>query len=372
MPLTASPTQALTEAGVSIWLDDLSRHAIDAGTLDTLIVTRNVTGVTTNPTIFAAALSGSSAYDRQLQLLANRGSEVKEAVFEITTDDVVSACDTFRPIYDKTGGVDGRVSIEVAPALAHDGPGTAREAAKLHAKIGRPNLLIKIPATRAGLDAITAVTAVGISVNVTLIFSLQRYRDVIAAYLAGLAKAEAAGLDLAEIHSVASFFISRVDTEIDSRLRQLGTAEALKLTGLAGIANARLAYEVYEHSFSEPGAVRLLKAGANRQRPLWASTGVKSPHLADTAYVTELIAPGVVNTMPAATLDATFDHGDVRTDTIRAGYTNARAVLGALAAVGVDYDDVTATLEQEGIEKFTASWDELCQTVAAALTRLTT
>jgi transaldolase len=364
---TQSPTEALSQAGVSIWLDDLSRERIVTGDLERLIAERNVVGVTTNPTIFANALAKGDGYREHLHALAEAGTELEPAVFEIITDDVRTAADVLRPTYDATGGVDGRVSIEVAPGLAHDTAGTIAQAKELWATVDRPNVMIKIPATIEGLDAITATIAAGISVNVTLIFSLDRYREVINAYLAGLEQAKAAGIDLSTIRSVASFFVSRVDTEIDKRLTAIGTDEALALKSKAGIANAQLAYELYEQVFGGERASALLDAGANRQRPLWASTGVKDPSLPDTLYVTELVAPGVVNTMPEKTLEATFDHGEIRGDTVTTAYAEAGAVLDALAKVGVDYDDVTAVLEREGVEKFSVSWDELLDTVRAAL-----
>ncbi len=364
---TNSPTAALSEAGVSIWLDDLSRQRIASGGLERLIAERNVVGVTTNPTIFAGALANGAAYADQVQALAASGADVDRAVFEITTDDVRDAADHFRPVYDATGGYDGRVSIEVEPGLAHDATGTIEQARALWAKVDRPNAMIKIPATIEGLEAITQTIGAGISVNVTLIFSLERYRQVIDAYLTGLEQAKAAGIDLATIHSVASFFVSRVDTEIDKRLVAIGTDEALALRSKAGIANARLAYELYEQEFGSERATALLGAGGNRQRPLWASTGVKDPSLPDTLYVTELVAEGVVNTMPEKTLEATFDHGEIAGDTVTGAYADAGAVLDALARVGVDYDDVTAVLEREGVEKFVVSWNELLDTVRAAL-----
>jgi len=362
-----TPLAQLSTAGVSIWLDDLSRDRIISGGLQKLIKDKNVVGVTTNPTIFAGALSKGAAYTEQVALLAAAGTGVHEAVFEITTDDVTAACDLFRPVYDRTNGVDGRVSIEVEPTLAHDAAGTIAAARQLWAKVERPNALIKIPATVEGLEAITETIAAGISVNVTLIFSLERHRQVINAYLTGLEKAKAAGLDLSKIHSVASFFVSRVDTEIDRRLVEIGTDEALALKSKAGVANARLAYQVYEQAFASERAAGLIAAGANRQRPLWASTGVKDPNLPDTLYVTELVAPEVVNTMPEKTLEATFDHGVVTGDTVTGFYDDANAVLDALAAQGVSYDDVTQVLEAEGVSKFTVSWNELLDTVTAAL-----
>jgi len=360
-------TARLSEAGVSIWLDDLSRERINSGGLQKLIAERNVVGVTTNPTIFASALAKGEAYDDQVALLAKTGVSVTDAVFEITTDDVTRASDIFREIYDTTGGFDGRVSIEVEPGLAHDAQGTIDQAVKLAAKVGRPNALIKIPATVEGLEAITAVIAKGISVNVTLIFSLDRYRAVINAYLTGLEQAKAAGIDITEIHSVASFFVSRVDSEIDKRLDAVGTDEAKALKGKAGVANAQLAYQVYEQAFDTERAQGLLEAGANKQRPLWASTGVKDPAVLDTTYVVELVAADVVNTMPEKTLEATFDHGEVRGDTITGSYAAANEVMDAVAAQGVSYAEVTEQLEKEGVEKFIVSWNELLDTVSAAL-----
>ncbi len=360
-------TAQLSAAGVSIWLDDLSRERITSGNLQALVAEKNVVGVTTNPTIFAGALTKGDSYAAQVKKLAAAGVDVETAVFEITTDDVADACDILRGVFDTTSGVDGRVSIEVSPTLAHDAPATVDEAMRLWAKVNRPNALIKIPATLAGLDAITEVIGAGISVNVTLIFSLERYEAVIKAYLSGLEKARANGHDLSQIHSVASFFISRVDTEVDSRLRAIGTEEALALTSHAGLANARLAYELFEAQFRSPQAASLLVEGANAQRPLWASTGVKDHSLSDTHYVTELVAAGVVNTMPEKTLDAIFDHAVVAGDTITTSYLEAKAVFTALATVGVDFEDVTTLLEAEGVSKFITSWDELLTDISAAL-----
>jgi transaldolase len=362
-----TPTAQLSAAGVSIWLDDLSRGRMDSGSLQQLIDTRNVVGVTTNPTIFAGALSNGESYAEQVSELASGGKDVTEAVFEITTADVSRAADLFRPIYDATHGFDGRVSIEVEPRLAHDAAATIAEAKELWAKIDKPNVMIKIPATVEGLEAITAAIAEGISVNVTLIFSLHRYREVMNAYLTGLEQAKAAGIDLSTIHSVASFFVSRVDTEIDKRLVAIGTDKALALKSKSGVANAQLAYEVFEQTFASERAAGLLAAGANKQRPLWASTGVKDPSLPDTLYVTQLVAEGVVNTMPEKTLEATFDHAQIDGDSVTGSYDEANKVLDAIAELGISYDDVTALLEKEGVEKFIVSWNELLDTVTAAL-----
>ncbi len=307
----------LSDEGVAIWLDDLSRKRITSGNLAELIDQQHVVGVTTNPSIFQKAISQGDGYDGQLTDLAARRLTVDEALRMITTADVRDAADILRPVYDATDHQDGRVSIEVDPRLAHDTTATVAEAKQLAWLVDRPNTLIKIPATKAGLPAITEVIGRGISVNVTLIFSLERYREVMDAYLSGLEKAKAAGLDLSEIHSVASFFVSRVDTEIDKRLEKIGTDEAKALKGKAAVANARLAYQAYEEVFGTERWAALEKAGANKQRPLWASTGVKDPAYPDTLYVTELVAPNTVNTMPEATLDATADHGQVTGDTIR-------------------------------------------------------
>ncbi|MCY7325899.1 MAG: transaldolase [Microbacteriaceae bacterium] len=367
MTETLSPTAVLSAAGVSIWLDDLSRERIYSGGLQRLIAEKNVVGITTNPTIFASALAKGEAYDAQIAELAASGTSVTDAVFEITTADVADACDILRPVYDSTAGFDGRVSIEVEPDLAHDAAGTFEEAKRLWAKVDRPNVMIKIPATVAGLEAIANTIGEGISVNVTLIFSLERYRDVINAYLTGLEKAKVAGHDLSSIHSVASFFVSRVDTEIDKRLGAIGTDEATALKSKAGVANARLAYQVFEQSFTTERAAGLLAAGANKQRPLWASTGVKDPNLPDTLYVTELAVADTVNTMPEKTLDATFDHAEITGGAVTGNYGVANGVLDALDSLGISYDDVTELLEREGVEKFQASWNELLDTVTAAL-----
>jgi transaldolase len=355
--------KALSEQGVSVWLDDLSRERLETGNLADLVKNECVVGVTTNPTIFAAALSDGERYDAQVRALAAAGTSVDEVIVELTTEDVRDACDVLAETYRATNGVDGRVSIEVAPTLAFDTDGTFAAAKMLWAKVDRPNVFIKIPATSEGMPAITAALGEGISVNVTLIFGLGRYDEVMDAYLAGLERAEQHGRALGGIHSVASFFVSRVDTEIDARLDKIGTPEALALKGKAGVANARLAYEAYERKFAEHRFHDLRGDGANTQRPLWASTGVKNPNYADTMYVAELIADNVVNTMPEKTLQAFADHGVADADTIPGTYDEARQVLSDLAAVGVGYDDVIETLEREGVEKFVKSWDELVATV---------
>lgn len=361
-------TQALSDAGVSIWLDDLSRSRLTSGSLQKLIGEQNVVGVTTNPSIFAAALSkGDADYTEQVAELAAAGADVEEAVFQITTQDVTQACDLFAPVATASKGIDGRVSIEVDPRSAHDAAATIAEAKKLSAKVDRENVFIKIPATLEGLEAITATLAAGISVNVTLIFSLERYRAVINAFLSGMEQAKENGHDLSKLHSVASFFVSRVDTEIDKRLDAIGTEEATALKGKAGLANARLAYQVFEEDFSSERWSVLAASGARPQRPLWASTGVKDPSLPDTLYVTGLVAPQVVNTMPEKTLNAASDHAEVTGDTITGTYDESNQVLDSLAGLGIDYNDVVLLLENEGVEKFEAAWIELLADVRHAL-----
>ncbi|WP_225829234.1 transaldolase [Streptomyces naphthomycinicus] len=360
----------LSEEGVAIWLDDLSRKRITSGNLAELIDQQHVVGVTTNPTIFQKAISQGDGYDQQLSDLAARKVTVEEAVRMITTADVRDAADILRPVFDATGGKDGRVSIEVDPRLAHNEKATVAEAKQLAWLVDRPNTLIKIPATKAGLPAIASTIGHGISVNVTLIFSLERYRAVMDAYLTGLEKAKERGLDLSKIHSVASFFVSRVDSEIDKRLADIDTDEAKALRGKAAVANARLAYQAYEEVFSSDRWSALESAGANKQRPLWASTGVKDPAYPDTLYVTELVAPNTVNTMPEATLEATDDHGEITGDTVSGTYEQARADLDALEKLGISYDDVVQVLEDEGVEKFEASWNDLLKSTQAELERL--
>ncbi|MER7402743.1 transaldolase [Streptomyces sp. NPDC000070] len=364
---SAGALKRLSDEGVSIWLDDLSRRRIESGSLAGLVATGDVVGVTTNPSIFQAAIGSGEGYEEQLADLAVRGVTVDEAVRMMTTADVRAAADVLRPVYDATGGRDGRVSIEVDPRLAHDTAATVAEARQLAWLVDRPNVMIKIPATKAGLPAISEVIGAGISVNVTLIFSLERYREVMDAYLTGLEKARAAGLDLSAIHSVASFFVSRVDSEIDKRLTLLGTDEALALKGRAALANARLAYEAYEKVFAGPRWQALGGARANRQRPLWASTGVKDPAYKDTLYVDELVAPGTVNTMPEATLNAVADHGAVRGDTVTGGYAQARADLAAVERLGISYDEVVRQLEDEGVAKFEVAWQDLLDAVTKSL-----
>ncbi len=361
------PLADLSAAGVSLWLDDLSRQRLHSGNLAELITTKHIVGVTTNPSIFAAALAVGESYQEQADELKARGASVDDAVRAMTTDDVRDACDLFSDLYSSTGGVDGRVSIEVEPGLAHDTAGTVAQAQELYKIVDRPNVLIKIPATLAGLPAITQTLAEGISVNVTLIFSLERYEGVIDAFIAGLEQAKANGHDLSKIHSVASFFVSRVDTEIDARLAKIDTPEATALRGKAAIANARLAYQLFEQKFIGEQWKALAAAGAHAQRPLWASTGVKDPNYDDTQYVVELVAPQTVNTAPEKTIDAVADHGVIRGNTVEGTYGAASATFSALEAVGIDLPDVFAVLESEGVDKFVKSWEELQETVRKSL-----
>ncbi len=357
-----SRLQSLADAGVSIWLDDLSRERIETGNLQQLVDESGVVGVTTNPTIFAAALSDGDRYSGQVAELKAAGADVDTTVFELTCTDVQNACDVLRPVFDRTDGVDGRVSIEVDPGMARDTDLTVEMAQRLWKRVDRPNLLIKIPATEPGLPAIAATTAAGISVNVTLIFSLDRYRGVMDAYLYGLEQADANGHDLSTIHSVASFFVSRVDAEIDGRL-----PEGHELRGKAAVANARLAFEAYEEIFGSDRFAALQAKGANRQRPLWASTGVKDPAYSDTMYVTDLVVANTVNTMPEKTMQAFADHGEVHGDQVTTQYADAHAVIDGLAAEGISYDEVVERLENEGLDKFDASWAELLETVEAEI-----
>jgi transaldolase len=361
------PLGELSEAGVAVWLDDLSRELLAGGGLQSLVATRHVVGVTTNPTIFASALANGDRYDEQLAYLADLHASVDTAVFTVTTDDVRAACDVLAPVHARTAGLDGCVSIEVDPRLSRDAAATAEMTRMLWTTVNRPNLYIKIPATREGLAAITEAISAGISVNVTLIFSLDRYRAVMDAYLLGLERALAAGRDLSSIKSVASFFVSRVDTEVDARLGRLGTPEALALKGAAAIANARLAYQAHEQLTATERWQRLARVGARPQRPLWASTGVKNPDYPDTKYVAGLVAPGTVNTMPGVTLEAFADHGQVTGDTVTGEYAASHQTMEQLAAAGIDFDDVTDYLERDGLAKFEKSWSELGATVDAEL-----
>ncbi len=364
---------ALSKAGVSIWLDDLSRARLTSGSLARDIATRHIVGVTTNPSIFAKSVSESDDYAAALSEQRIAEARLNDAVRAITTADVRDACDVLRPVFEATGGVDGRVSIEVDPRLAHDAVSTIAEAGRLNTMVDRPNVMIKIPATNEGLPAVRAVLGGGVSVNVTLIFSLERYAEVVEAFLSGLEDARAHGHDVSRIGSVASFFVSRIDTEVDKRLDQVGPGSPLR--GTAAIASARLAFEYHEQVLASPRWLALAAAGARPQRPLWASTGVKDPAFRDTVYVEELVTSGVVNTLPQPTIDAYADHGAVpesggpAADTIRGKYAAARADLAALAAAGIDLHDVSEVLEREGVEKFVKAWEELLALVGTALVR---
>jgi len=353
----------LSSAGVSIWLDDLDRGRLKGGGLAELVATSAVVGVTTNPSIFEKAIGGESEhYAAQMRDLAIRKVTVDEAVRAMTTLDVRWACDVLHATYERTGGVDGRVSIEVDPRFAFDTAATVAEGRALHWQVDRANVLIKVPATLDGLPAITALIAEGISVNVTLIFSVDRYRAVLEAWLTGLEQARDNGLDLSTIESVASFFVSRVDSEVDKRL---GPDSPLR--GTAAIANARIAYEAFAQVVASPRWASLAAAGAHLQRPLWASTGVKDPAYSDTRYVDQLVTQNVVNTMPEATLDAVRDHAVISGDTVVPFYQDAHDAFAAIAQAGVDMDDVVALLEREGVDKFIASWETLLGVVSNAL-----
>ncbi len=358
--------ERLTQAGVSIWLDDLSRSRITSGNLTEYINRYSVRGVTTNPSIFQNAISeGSDSYKDQIRQCAEIGLTADQTIRLITTDDVRSACDLFSEIFEQTQGVDGRVSIEVDPRLAHDTQGTITAAQDLWQLVNRRNLFIKIPATNEGLPAITEVIAQGISVNVTLIFSVERYQQVIDAYIKGLRRAADAGIDLSTIQSVASFFISRVDSSIDLVLDTIPSQASQDLRGSSAMANARLAWQVHLQTLSSPEWNSLV--GAQPQRPLWASTGVKDPQYSDTRYVLDLVAPGCVNTMPESTLKAVADHGVFVGDTVTSLATESQDTLDRLHSIGVNVPSVLEQLEVEGVEKFKDSWNALIRTVERAL-----
>jgi len=363
--------QELTDAGVSIWLDDLSRSRLSSGSLQALIHDKCVRGVTSNPAIFQAAISkGAADYAADLATLTREGIDVDLVIQRLTTDDVRNACDVLLPVYQATGGVDGRVSIEVDPRLAHDSSRTVEQARELWNLIDRPNLLIKIPATLAGLPAITEVIGHGISVNVTLIFSVDRYIEVIDAYEAGLKKAFDHGIDTSAIHSVASFFVSRVDTAVDARLQEIDTSEAKALMGKAAIANARLAWAAFEDRTSTDAWAMAVAHGANAQRPLWASTGVKDPAYDDTRYVIDLAVRGCVNTMPEGTLNAVFDHGQYRGDTVTGTATESNDIWKSLEAMGISQNQICDELEKEGVQKFIDAWEDLRTTVQTAMDQI--
>lgn len=358
--------QQISDAGVSIWLDDLSRQRIESGNLQEYIDVNLVRGVTTNPSIFESAIkSGSEVYASQISDCARLNMNASETVRLITTDDVRAACDLFLNIFRDSQGVDGRVSIEVDPRLAHDTQATVTDAIDLWETVARPNLMIKIPATLEGLPAITEVISRGISVNVTLIFSVARYEQVIDAYLSGLEKAQAQGLDIETIHSVASFFISRVDTSVDAALDSIHSSKAIELRGKAAIANARIAWQAHVDSLKSDRWTQLV--GARPQRPLWASTGVKDPMYSDTRYVIDLVAPGCVNTMPEKTLLAVKDHGSFEGDSVSGRFQQSIAIFEDLAALGIDIDRILEDLETDGVEKFISAWTGLLETVEQAL-----
>lgn len=353
----------LFQLGTSTWLDDLSRDRISSGNLQQVIDEKSIVGVTTNPAIFAAAMSKGTAYDDQISQLKATGASADEAVYAMSIDDVRDACDLFTGIYESTDGYDGRVSIEVDPRISADADATLAQAKELWAQVDRPNVMIKIPATPGSLPAISNALAEGISVNVTLIFSVERYRQVIKAYIDGVKRAADNGHDVSKIHSVASFFVSRVDVEIDKRLEEIGSAEALELRGKAGVANAHRAYALYQELFAEAD----LPAGANTQRPLWASTGVKNPDYPDTLYVSELAGPNTVNTMPEGTIDAVLEQGNLHGDTLSNSAEEAEEIFTKLSAAGVNLGDVFEVLENEGVEKFVASWSELLESMETRL-----
>jgi len=352
---------------VSVWLDDISRDRLRTGNLQMLIDDFHVVGVTSNPTIFAKSLSSGDAYDEQIADLKTRRVTVDEAARLITTYDIRWACDVFRPTYERTGGQDGRVSLEVDPRLARETARTIAEARALWWMVDRPNVMIKIPATVEGLPAITQCISEGITINVTLIFGLERYRQVIDAYMTGLEQAAAAGHDLSQIRSVASFFVSRVDTEVDARLDKIGTPEAEALRGKAAVANARLAYELFEESIATERWQALRAKGAQVQRPLWASTSVKDPSFGDTMYVVDLVVADTVNTMPEGTIRATADHGKLLGDTVHGTYDASRQVFADLERLGIGYDDVVQVLEDEGVQKFETSWTQLLDTISTKM-----
>ncbi|MCQ9342820.1 transaldolase [Corynebacterium kozikiae] len=357
---------ALAAAGTSTWLDDLSRERLNSGNLAEIIESKSIVGVTTNPAIFAAAMSKGDAYDEQIAALREEGATADNAVYAMSIDDVKAAAELFTTIYQDSKGYDGRVSIEVDPRISEDREATLAQARELWERVDRENVMIKIPATPGSLPAITDALAEGISVNVTLIFSVARYREVINAYIEGINRAAQAGLDISKIHSVASFFVSRLDTEVDKRLEEIGTDEALALRGKAGVANARRAYAVFQEFFDSPAAAEL-PDGANVQRPLWASTGVKNPEYPATLYVTELAGPSTVNTMPEPTIDATLAADNVSGDTLSGTAEESLAIFEQLSAVGIDFEDVFATLEREGVDKFVQAWDELLSSMEQRL-----
>jgi transaldolase len=362
--MAKSRLHELSEHGQAVWIDSLSRQWLETGHLKKMMDEDAVVGVTTNPTIFQKAIAHGEAYDEQLKELMEREQDPKEIFLHLSARDVAAALELLTPVHERQPE-DGFVSWEVDPTLAYDREGTFDEAMRLHEWIDKPNLYVKIPATKPGLGAIEDCIAHGKSINVTLIFSLQRYREVVESYLRGLERLVAAGGQPSQVHSVASFFVSRVDTEADKRLDALGTPKALALRGKLAVANARLAYEHFQHEFSGPRWDFLAGKGANPQRCLWASTSTKNPEYRDVIYVEELIGPQTVNTMPEETIRAFQDHGEIRGDTVLEGWAEAHTLIEQLAEVGVDYDDVTQTLELEGVQKFADSFEELLDGIRA-------
>lgn len=359
-----SNLDAIAAAGQSVWSDQISRSMLDSGELDRRIADDAVTGVTSNPSIFSAAIGGSSDYDDELVELAGRGAATTEIVATLMTSDLQRACDALRPVWDRTGGVDGYVSVEVDPTLAHDTDPTIAEAREWVKRIDRPNLLVKVPATKEGIPAIAALIGEGISINVTLIFSLDRYREVMDAYLTGLETYRASGGDITKVASVASFFVSRFDTEVDGRLDAIGTPDAAALRGTTAVANTLAAYDAFLETFRGERWESLASDGAHVQRPLWASTSTKDDSYSDTLYVHSLVAPHTVNTMPLGTIDAYQDHGPVPPAIFGpAEMARAQVTLRRLAELGVDYDDVVQVLEDEGVQKFADAWNDLLSKV---------
>jgi transaldolase len=369
MPSDApSPLQALSALGQSVWVDFLSRESIRGGHLQELIDDYSVVGATSNPSIFEKAMGAGDAYDEQIHELAAQGKDVEASFWALAQQDIEDACDLFHPVWDSGHGRDGYVSLEVDPRLAYDTLETFREAMRLHKQVDKPNLMVKIPATRPGLAAIEDVIAKGHSINVTLIFSLRRYAEVAESYMRGLERLVAEGGDPSKLASVASFFVSRIDTEADRRLDEVRASDELK--GKLAIANAKLAYAHYLEVFSGPRWDYLAGKGATPQRVLWASTSTKNPAYADTLYVEELLGPDTVDTMPEETIKAYQDHGAPQ-ERLQAGLQDAKRLLEQLADAGVDYDDLTDTLEREGVEKFSQAFEDLMQTLSSKRESLT-
>ena len=353
----------LKKVGTSTWLDDLSRDRLTSGNLKELLSSKSIVGVTTNPSIFAAAMGKGTAYDEQIGELKQSGSSVDDGVYTMAIKDVQDACDLFAEIYKESDGKDGRVSIEVDPRISADRDATLTQAKNLWERVNRPNVMIKIPATQGSMPAISDALAEGISVNVTLIFSVPVYRSVVAAYIDGIKRAAENGHDVSKSHSVASFFVSRVDTEVDKRLDAIGTPEALALKGKAGIANAHRAYAAFEDLFKDAD----LPEGAHVQRPLWASTGVKNSDYPQDMYVTELAGPDTVNTMPEKTIDAAIEGNGIHGDTLTGKGDEAEELFQKLSTLGIDFDDVFQVLEREGVEKFVQAWEELLDSMKGKL-----